>query len=181
MRRLLALLLLAPAAAAAEGCPPPPDTTEARAAIMAELVEAPDEMTGQRLQADLWRLYTRAPDQPAQELLDEGMRQRESYDWLGALSTFDRLVAYCPDYAEGWNQRAFVEFLRQDYDAALADLEVALRLAPDHIPARAGLAVTLLQKGEIEAGQQVLRDALALNPWLPERGLLIPVPGPDKL
>ena len=184
MRALAVLFLLVPPALArAEGCPPAPDTTERRAALMAELRVAPDAAEGNRLQDELWWLYTKAPDEPSQELLNLGMQQREGYDWLGAIATFSRLIDYCPDYAEGWNQRAFVEFLREDYDAALEDLDVALRLAPDHIPARAGLAVTLLHKGEIDAGQAVLRDALALNPWLPERGMLIPdyTPEGDKL
>ena len=39
-----------------------------------------------------------------------------------ATDALDRLVEYCPNYAEGYNQRAFVSFLRQDFEAALVEL-----------------------------------------------------------
>ena len=56
--------------------------------------------------------------QIAQELLDEGhATTRRSYDFLGARDTcWTELVEYCPEYAEGYNQRAFASYLRQDYD-----------------------------------------------------------------
>ena len=38
---------------------------------------------------------------------------------LIAEQTLDELIAYCPDYAEGYNQRAFAEYLRFNYSAAI--------------------------------------------------------------
>jgi tetratricopeptide (TPR) repeat protein len=107
-------------------------------------------------------------------LLDRGMERRASYDFLAAYEALDRLVAYCPDYAEGYNQRAFVSFLRQDFAAALADLDRALALSPDHVAALSGRALTLLGLGRTEEARLALSRALALNPWLPERGLAAP-------
>ncbi len=95
------------------------------------------------------------------------------YDFDGAETILTALTKYCPDYAEGWNQRAFARFLRQDYNGALTDLDEALRLSPDHIAARSGKALTLMGLGRMDEAQGVLRDALALNPWLPERRFLI--------
>jgi Tfp pilus assembly protein PilF len=107
------------------------------------------------------------------------MERRAAYDFARALAFFDELVGYCPDYAEGWNQRAFVHFLNGDHALALEDLEIALSLSPGHIAAKAGLALTLMNLGRTEAGQSVLREALALNPWLPERGMLLPEAKPE--
>ena len=177
MRRAAILLAcLLPFAAAAETCPPPPANIEARARLMAEIRIAPDEAAARLLSGQLWRLWATAPDARAQAMLDRGMARRGAYDFEAAKAAFDDLVAYCPDYAEGWNQRAFVAFLRGDFGNALEDLEVALSLAPDHIAAKAGLALTLMQLGRTQAGQAVLKEALAMNPWLPERSLLIPEP-----
>ena len=120
-----------------------------------------------------------APDAAAQALLDQGMAARSSYDFLRAIDKFDRLVAYCPDYAEGYNQRAFVNFLREDFSAALIDLDLALERSPSHVGALSGKALTLMGLGQMDAAQVVLREALALNPWIPERGLLQPEPGED--
>jgi hypothetical protein len=50
---------------------------------------------------------------------------------------------------------------------------------PDHVPARAGLALTLMGLGRSQAAQGVLRDAVRRNPWLSERALLTEPPGKD--
>lgn len=146
---------------------------------MAAIKAAPNERTAQEISQSLWQLWATAPDAQSQELLDRGMTQRGAFDFLGAIETFDRLIAYCPDYAEGWNQRAFVSFLQQDYEPALRDLDQALALDPDHIAALSGKALTLFGLGRDDDGQRVLRQALDLNPWLGERALLRPVPGKD--
>ncbi|WP_296761806.1 tetratricopeptide repeat protein, partial [Sediminimonas sp.] len=125
---------------AEQGCPPPPDHEVKLQALLDQVRAAPDEATARHLSNRMWELWADAPDAVAQEILDKGMRKRAVFDFLGAIAAFDRLVAYCPDYAEGYNQRAFVHFIRQDYAAALTDLDRALALAPDHVAARAGRA-----------------------------------------
>ena len=169
MRYLILLFLATPALAE---CPAPPDHGPAMTTLMERIREAPDQRTARGISQQLWELWATAPDEAAQELLDEGMRRRASYDFLGAIEVLDRLVDYCPGYAEGWNQRAFARFLRQEYSEALVDLDQALALDPDHIAALAGKALTLIGLERNEEAQEVLRAAVALNPWLSERALL---------
>ena len=168
---LLALPLLA-APALAEDCPAPPDHSAEIEALLADVRVARDQTEAQLISNDMWRLWADAPNDQAQEVLDRGMRKRAAFDLQGAIEDFDRLVAYCPDYAEGYNQRAFARFIAEDYEAALADLDRALALNPMHVPAMAGRAMTLMGLGETEAAQAELRAALQLHPWLPERRLL---------
>ena len=160
-------------------CPAPPDIAERQAALFAELQEAENELASRDSTLALWALWTMAPDAAAQELLDQGMEARGVYDFLRATERFDRLVEYCPDYAEGYNQRAFVNFLREDFDAALVDLDLALERSPQHVGALSGKALTLMGLGRSDEAQEVLRAALALNPWIPERGLLQETPCED--
>lgn len=100
-------------------------------------------------------------------------------DLLGARDALDTLVAYCPEYAEGWNQRAFVHFRVQDYEAALADLDMAQELNPRHLGVLTGKALTLIGLGREAEAVPVLRAALALNPYLSERALLDRILGED--
>jgi tetratricopeptide (TPR) repeat protein len=179
MRTLIAVLTLAAAPALAEVCPPEPDRSAETEAIIAELSVAPTEAAGRALNDQLWEIWATAPDAEAQALLDEGMRRRASYDYAGAIEVFDALIAYCPDYAEGYNQRAFARFLRQEFQPALEDLDETLARKPRHIGALSGKALTLLSMGRVKAGQAVLREALALNPWLPERAYLIEPEGEE--
>ncbi len=174
----LVLMVMARPALALD-CPPPPDHTAALNALIEQIQVAPDETSARLLFNDLWQYWADAPDERAQEILDSGMRKRASWDLLGALEDFDRLITYCPHYAEGYNQRAFVNFLRRDFVAALPDLEQAIGLSPRHIAALSGRAITLIKLGKDATAQEALAAALALNPWLPERRLLKPPNGAD--
>ncbi|WP_339933033.1 tetratricopeptide repeat protein [Yoonia sp. 208BN28-4] len=149
------------------------------ATIYTELNGPDGQFRNRQLSAQLWEIWTDAPDAKAQALLDEGMRKREGFDLAGASETLDELIAYCPDYAEGYNQRAFANFLRQDFDAALVDLDRALELLPNHVAALSGKGLTLMGLGRTEEAQEALRAAVALNPWLSERSLIIEPPGQD--
>lgn len=171
MKHLIAFVFLA-SPVLADTCPPIQDYSAEMAQLLDASRSAPDERTGREISQKLWQVWLRAPDEIAQELLDRGMGQRNGYDFAGAYESFDRLVTYCPDYAEGYNQRAFVSFLREDYARSLADLDIALRLSPEHVGAQSGRALTLMNSGRIEEARLQLLEALENNPWLSERALV---------
>lgn len=160
------------APAGAGTCPAAPDRTNELTRLIEAVRDAPDEASARLISNDMWALWTAAPDAHAQELLDEGMMRRETFDLKGAVAAFDALVAYCPDFAEGYNQRAFVNFIRQDYSAAVPDLDRAVELSPRHLGALTGQALTLAALGRNGEAALALRKALKLNPWLTERHLL---------
>ncbi len=167
---LLPLCLATPALA--QTCPAPPDHSAALAALIEETRIAPDQASGLALSNQMWVLWADAPDEQAQELLDTAMARREIFDFDGAMSAANALIAYCPDYAEGYNQSAFINFLRNEYDAALPDLEKTLELNDQHVAALTGQAMTLMALERPGEAALALRRALELNPWLGERSLL---------
>lgn len=175
MKPVFAFLFSVGTAFAGE-CPQAPDHSAEVDALIALVQVADNQLTAQELSNDMWALWADAPDETAQEILDRGMVKRSSWDLLGAREDFDRLVSYCPNYAEGYNQRAFVNFLRQDFQAALPDLDRAIELSPRHVAALSGKALTLIGLGREAEAQDALAAALALNPWLPERSLYEPPP-----
>lgn len=166
-------LICAPTIAAA--CPAVPERGETYTALLEQLRDASSEETAREINDQLWEIWATAPDETAQEILRRGMERRAGYDFAGAINDFDALVEYCPHYAEGYNQRAFVNFLRGELNLALVDLERSLKITPDHIGSASGKALTLLQLGRESEGQRALRYALSLNPWLPERAHLRPL------
>ena len=167
---LLIALLTTPAWA--DACPPAPDYSAELEGLIDSIRTAPDARAAEPLSGEMWELWLTAPDAAAQAVLDKGLRQRNNYDFVGALASFDRLVTYCPDYAEGYNQRAFTHFLRGNFAAALVDLDVALRLSPDHVGVQSGRALTLMNLGRIAEARTQMQAALENNPWLSERALL---------
>ncbi|WP_300029023.1 tetratricopeptide repeat protein [uncultured Roseobacter sp.] len=183
MKTLCVILFLAAGGAGAT-CPAPQDTSEEIGALFEEARAAENDQAGQQIAAKMWQVWLRAPNETAQEVLDRGMRYRSGFDFASALREFDRLAEYCPLYAEGFNQRAFVHFLREDYESALVDLDAALALSPDHVGARSGKALTLMNMGRIPEARAELILALENNPWLSERFLLnnggpLALPGKD--
>ncbi|WP_260012822.1 tetratricopeptide repeat protein [Leisingera aquaemixtae] len=171
---LPAAALLLAAQAAAAGCPSAPDHSTPLEGLLSEVQQAGSEAQAREIANRMWEFWADAPDERAQEILNRGMTRRSSFDFLGALEDFDQLIAYCPDYAEGYNQRAFVHYLRRDFAAALRDLDRALELSPRHVAAMSGRALSLYGLSRLEEARVALAEALALNPWLPERYLADP-------
>ncbi|WP_425339654.1 tetratricopeptide repeat protein [Parasedimentitalea huanghaiensis] len=158
----------------AQDCPQAPDHSASFEMLFQQIQAAETERAARLISNQMWELWAQAPNEQAQAVLDRGMSRRSGYDLTGALEDFDRLTAYCPLYAEGYNQRAFVHFLRQDFAAALVDLNLTLELSPQHVAAMSGRALSLLGLSRTDEARAALQAALALNPWLPERGLAAP-------
>ncbi len=113
-----------------------------------------------------------APDEKAQFMLDDGMSRRSQFALVDAEIILDALTTYCPNYAEGWNQRAFVRFLQEDFEGALEDIEITLTLEPDHFGALSGKALALLRLGKRGLAKLAVVRAIQVHPWLNERSLL---------
>jgi tetratricopeptide (TPR) repeat protein len=175
--RMMSLIFMLATPAVAEICPAAPDHAAAQGRIIADLGTARTATEAAILTQGLWRLWTDAPDATAKAMLDAGMALLQGGRPAIAVARFDALVAYCPDYAEGYNQRAFAFYLQRDFAAALVDLDAALAINPRHVAALSGKALTLMGLGRDAEAQAVLRAALALNPWLEERALLVTPPG----
>jgi tetratricopeptide (TPR) repeat protein len=178
MKRLILLFAIAPVLSAgvvlADGCPAAPDHSASLSQLIEQVQAAETEMAAREISNRMWELWADAPDEPAQEMLDRGMSKRAGYDLLGAVQSLNKLIEYCPDYAEGYNQRAFANYLSQNLEAALVDLDRAIALSPNHIAALAGRALTLMGLQRLDEARIDLARALELNPWLPERGLAAP-------
>lgn len=173
-RRLLLVVLGALALGGTAAASEKPD----RAALFRRLRNAQTEREGRMAEDAVWRMWmAEAPTEAVREAVAEAMRRRESYDFDRALAILGRTVADAPAYAEGWNQRAFIRFLKNDFDGSLEDIERTLALEPLHFAALAGKAMILMRQGRMELGQAALRQAVAIHPWLKERSMLIPVPG----
>jgi tetratricopeptide (TPR) repeat protein len=73
-----------------------------------------------------------------------------------ALDFLDQVVTMEPAYAEGWNRRATVHFMMQNYAKSMADISHTLELEPRHFGALSGMGQIMKNTG---------RDELALQAW----------------
>ncbi len=161
---------------------PPEDETlrqSMKAALFDQLKAAGSEAEGDRIADRIWRIWMVGPDDAATEQMQKAMARRGVFDFAGAHEILDDLAAKHPDWAEIWNQRAFVRFQQERYDRSLEDIDATLEREPMHFGALAGKALVLMRQGRFQLGQKALRAALEVHPWARERAMLIPVPGDD--
>jgi len=139
-------------------------------ALFDALSNAKSEQEGRSIEDAIWRYWLdQSPSADIRSSLDAGMERREAYDYEAAENHLDKVVKSAPDYSEGYNQRAFVRFLRGNYDDAQRDLETALELEPDHFGAMSGLFHILRLQNRPEAALGLLQQAVAIHPWIQER------------
>lgn len=157
--------------------------TPARADQADDLFEAlrlsNSETDARLLENEIWQYWLRGPNDAATRFVARAMERRRWHDYAGALEFLDKAVAAAPDWSEAWNQRAFIHFLREHYDKSLEDLDRALELEPRHFGALAGKARILMRQGRMALGQDALRKAVKIHPFLRERSMLIEIPGQD--
>lgn len=156
---LLAALLLAPAAAA--------DQTDPRLdPLFARLRAVEDPVVAAELTRRIWRIWRASGNALVDTVMDQGSRALANDRLLRAERYFDQVVAMAPDYAEGWNQRATVRYLRGRFAASAADIRRVLLLEPRHFGALAGLGLVYMELGRDAAAAEAFRAALAVNPHL---------------
>jgi len=90
----------------------------------------------------------------------------EAKNYPLAIDYLDRITTLAPDYVEGWDKRANVYFMIEDYGRSLADLEHVLALEPRHFGALAGLGTIMHAIGEDGKALVAYKRALDLDPNL---------------
>jgi predicted Zn-dependent protease len=148
-----------------------------RERLFRALADATNEDEARAREMAIWMFWLEAPTAQAAAQMNAALERRRVYDLSGALVVLDALVALEPDWAEAWNQRATIRFGLEDFDGSLADIETTLRLEPRHFGAMAGQAIILMRHGRFEAAQTILREAVAIHPFLAERFMIVPAPG----
>ena len=136
--------------------------------LLAQLQDSPNALEAAELEQRIWAAWF-VYDGEAVEVtiaLAQGNLAMESRRPDLALPHFDRVVALAPDFAEGWNRRAFAYFLLGDMPASVADIEQTLRLEPRHFGALAGLGNIMEQLGEIDRAIAAYERGLVIHPHM---------------
>ena len=81
-----------------------------------------------------------------------------------AQKILDAAIALLPDWAEGWNARATVRYLDDDYRGSMADIAETLKREPRHLGALMGMGAILESSGKREEALKVYERALAIAP-----------------
>jgi len=117
-------------------------------------------------EALLWEMWHRSGNQELDALMREGIATMERRDLTEAEAIFARLIAKAPAFAEGWNKRATVRYVAENYEGSIADCEETLRRNPNHFGALSGQGLCCMALGRHREAAAVFRRALVVHPHL---------------
>jgi Flp pilus assembly protein TadD len=99
-------------------------------------------------------------------LFGEGVAAIERQELETAERIFGRLIQRAPEFAEGWNKRATVRYLRGDYTGAISDCQETLDRKPHHFGALSGQGLCHIALGQFHEAADLFRRTLAVHPHL---------------
>ncbi|MGB8812853.1 MAG: tetratricopeptide repeat protein [Paracoccaceae bacterium] len=134
-------------------------------AMFTELATA-DEAAAGRIEADIWREWSKSGSPAMDLLLERGRQAMEQGDFEAAIEHLTALIDHAPDFAEGWNARATAYFQAGQFGPSVADIQHTLALNPRHFGALAGFGMILEELDRPEQALEVYRAALAIHPHL---------------
>lgn len=134
--------------------------------LFAELASAENE-NWQRIQAQIYAAWSRSGSPSMDLLAERADKAMAEQDYDTALIHLDDLIRLAPDFAEGWNKRATVHFLRDEYGRSMRDIARVLALEPRHFGAYSGLGIILDRLGDKDGALEAYRRAVAIHPNLP--------------
>lgn len=134
--------------------------------LFGALKAAPDEASAKAVEARIWAIWTATPSDTAALLMARAKAAMDNKNTEIALKLLDAVVKLRPDYVEGWNRRATIYYLQNDYSRSMEDIRQVLIREPRHFGALAGLGMILQETGDERHALEAFRKALAINPHL---------------
>ncbi len=149
-----------------------PELAEQRARLRddlyALLATAGDEKEAKRIAGTIERVWLTAGSDTIGVLMRRAGRALKTKDHKLAMELLDNVVELAPDYAEGWNRRAYVHYSMKNFRAAVGDLRRTLALDKNHYKALDGLSSIFQQIGDEAKALTVLKQLREIHPFWPE-------------
>jgi tetratricopeptide (TPR) repeat protein len=140
--------------------------TDSCLAALARQLRHPDRMVGQMAEHAMWSIWVRAGNDEAKCLFARGSIAFSNRDLEEALCKFGKAVQADPNFAEAYNQRAMVHYLKEDFDQSLSDCLRATHLMPLHFGAWAGAGHCHACLGKARQAIYCYERAKRINPHL---------------
>ncbi len=133
--------------------------------LYAHLAAAESPEAAKKIQATIERIWGFSGSDTVNLLMQRASKALGAKDNDQALKFLDYVVQLAPDFAEGFNRRAYIHFSRNDMASAVGDLRRALALEPNHFRALDGLAQIWRQTGNAKGALSVIKQLLEVHPY----------------
>lgn len=137
--------------------------------LFTSLAKPGDDATGAAIEQELERRWRNSGSDTVDLLMQWATEAIASKNFPRAFDYLDAVTTLRPDYVEGWNRRATLFFVQDEYGKALSDLEKVLALEPRHFGALAGLGMILNDIDRKKEALIALKKAIAIDPYLDDQ------------
>lgn len=134
--------------------------------LFSELKRAQNERSAARIASRIMEEWTNSGSSSIDLMMEWSKKAMEEQKFDVALDFLDQVVAMRPDYAEGWNRRATVHFMMQNFAKSMADIEQTLELEPRHFGAIAGMAQIFKARGNKQMAFDAYQRVLEIYPMM---------------
>ena len=118
------------------------------------------------IETTIWDIWKESEQDEVNRLMRFGTSAMDRLEYGRALKIFDQMVAIAPDFAEGWNKRATVHYLRKEFPASMQDIQRTLNLEPRHFGALSGLGLVYMKMERYDSALIAFKDAMKVHPHL---------------
>jgi tetratricopeptide (TPR) repeat protein len=117
-------------------------------------------------EAFLWRHWCQSGELETDRVFREGVEAMQRGEFELAETLFGKVIEMAPQFAEGWNKRATVRYVRQNFAGSISDCQETLTRNPNHFGASAGQGLCHMALGEYREAVICFRRALEIHPYL---------------
>ena len=123
-----------------------------------------DEAVRNTAEQSIWKIWARSGDPNVDRIYARGIREMNEGSFARAISTFTEIIKLKPDFAEGWNKRATLYFMTEQYDKSLEDCDEVMKRNPYHFGALSGYGHVHVEFRLFEQAIDYFQKALQINP-----------------
>jgi tetratricopeptide (TPR) repeat protein len=125
-----------------------------------------DRLSAANAEAFLWRQWCQSGALEADRVFRDGVDAMQRGELELAEMLFGKVIEMASQFAEGWNKRATVRYVRQKFAASISDCQETLTRNPNHFGASAGQGLCHMALGEYREAAICFRRALEIHPHL---------------
>jgi tetratricopeptide (TPR) repeat protein len=125
-----------------------------------------DRVLAANAEAFLWRNWCQSDHAEADRVFRAGVDAMQKAELELAESLFGKVIEMMPQFAEGWNKRATVRYMRKNFTGSIGDCQETLTRNANHFGASSGQGLCHMSLGEYREAAICFRRALEIHPHL---------------
>lgn len=125
-----------------------------------------NEKAAERIAQKIWGEWFKSGSASIDLMMNWAQDAIKAKKYHVALDFLDQIVILQPEFAEGWNRRATLHFMMNEYGKSVSDIKRTLALEPRHFGALSGWGMILKNSGQKEQALKVFSQALEVYPMM---------------